>query len=145
MLLNIDLVGTITTGQVPVDDPLPYLLTDPRAVRTTGLNDGVWANVRDVATCFAARTYGSTDRLVVEVDGVRYAIDGGPDGAEVKRVRTRADLVATADAIGALLLGGTSPTRLAGGGRLTVRDDDVLRRAEHLFTAPVAPLSQTFY
>ena len=36
VLLNIDLVGTITTRQLPVDDPLPYLLTNPRAVRTTG-------------------------------------------------------------------------------------------------------------
>ena len=47
----------ITSRQVPIDDPLPYLLTNPRALETTTLNDGVWANVRDVKACFAERTY----------------------------------------------------------------------------------------
>jgi predicted acetyltransferase len=145
VLLNIDLVGAITTRQLPVDDPLPYLLTNPRTVRTTGLNDGVWANVRDVPISFGARCYVVADRLVVEVDGVRYAIDGGPEGASVSRVRSRPDLVATPDAMGALLLGGVSPTLLANGGRLTARHDEALRRAEHFFTWPVAGLSQTFY
>ena len=145
VLLNIDLVGTITTRQLPVDDPLPYLLTNPRGVRTTALDDGVWAAVRDVPTCFAARRYTVEDRLVVEVDGVRYAIDGGREGASVARVRSRPDLVATPDAMGALLLGGASPTRLANGGRLTPRNDEALRRAEHFVPWPVAPLSQTFY
>lgn len=145
VLLNIDLVGKITTRQLPVDDPLPYWLTNPRAVRTTGLDDGVWANVRDVEITFGARTYGSDDRLVVEVDGSRYGIEGSPDGAAVRRVRSRPDLVATPDAMGALVFGGISPTLLARGRRLTARDEAVLRRAEHFFASPVAPLSQTFY
>ncbi|MFT3852790.1 MAG: hypothetical protein QM733_08650 [Ilumatobacteraceae bacterium] len=145
VLLNVDLVGTIATRQLPVDDPLPYLLTNPRIVRTTALNDGVWVNVRDVPTCFAARRYEVADRLVVEAGGVRYAIDGGPDGAEVRRVRTRPDLVAEPDALGPLLLGGVSPRALADGRRLAARNADALRRAEHFFTWPVAPLSQTFY
>ncbi len=144
-LLGVDLVGTITSRQIPLDDPLPYLLTNPRVVRTTGLDDGVWVHVRKVATCFAARTYRTTDRLVVEVDGERFAIDGAPEGASVQRVRTRPDLVATADGIGALLLGGVSPTRLACGRRLTARNDDALRRAELFFPSSVAPMSQTSY
>ena len=145
VLLNVDLVGTISTRQMAIDDPLPYLLTNPRVVRTVGINDGVWVNVRDVATCFGARTYGTTDRLVVEVDGVRYAIDGSPEGASVRKVRTRPDLVATPDAVGALLLGGVSPTLLAKGRRLTARRPDDLRRAEAFFTSAVAPMSQTHY
>ena len=60
-------------------------------------------------------------------------------------MRSRPDLVATPDAMGALLLGGVSPTLLANGGRLTARHDEALRRAEHFFTWPVAGLSQTFY
>ena len=69
-LLGVDLVGPITSRQVPIDDPLPYLLTDQRALRTTDLNDGVWVNVRDVATSFVgAHATAATDRLVVEIDG----------------------------------------------------------------------------
>ena len=141
VLLNIDLVGTIRSRQLPLDDPLPYLLTDPRAVRTTGLNDGIWVNVRDVPICFGTRTYATDDRFVVEVGGARYAIGSGG----VSRVRSRPDLVAEPSAMGALLLGGVSPTRLARGRRLTARTEDVLRRAELFFTTPIAPLSQTAY
>ena len=60
-LLSVDLVGPIISREMPVDDPLPYLLTNPRALQTTMLNDGIWVNVRDVAASFSARRYG-TDR-----------------------------------------------------------------------------------
>ena len=65
------------------------LLRDQRALRTTDLNDGLWCNVRDVATCFGARTYGTDDDVVVEVDGRRWRL--GPGG--VRKVRSRPDLV----------------------------------------------------
>ena len=57
----IDLVGEIRSRALPIDDPLPFLLENPRALRTTDLNDGVWVNVRDVAACFGARTYATAD------------------------------------------------------------------------------------
>jgi len=110
-------------------------------VRTTGLNDGIWVNVRDVPVCFGTRTYATDDRFVVEVGGTRWAIGSGG----VSRVRSRPDLVAEPSAMGALLLGGVSPTQLARGRRLTARTEDVLRRAELFFTTPIAPLSQTAY
>jgi predicted acetyltransferase len=104
-LLGVDLVGPITSRQVPIDDPLPHLLTNPRALETTTLHDGVWVNVRDVKACFGARTYGTTDRIVVEADGARWAIDGGPEGATCSRVRSRPDLSVDHASLGAMLLG----------------------------------------
>jgi predicted acetyltransferase len=144
-LLGIDLVGVIASRQVPIDDPLPYLLTDPRALQTIALNDGVWVNVRNVAACFSARRYCVVDRLVVDIDGDRWAIDGGPDGASCRRVRTRPDLVTDRASVGALLLGGVRPSALAAGRRLEARSSDALRRADAFFlTAPV-PHCQTLY
>ncbi len=144
-LLGVDLVGPITSRQVPIDDPLPYLLTNPRALQTTGLNDGVWVNVRDVASCLASRVYGTTDRLVVEVDGDRWVIDGGPDGATCRRVRTRPDLVLDHASLGALLLGGVRPSALAAGRRLTARNPDVLRRGDAFFLTSPAPHCLTYF
>ncbi|HEY4608007.1 MAG TPA: GNAT family N-acetyltransferase [Ilumatobacteraceae bacterium] len=144
-LLGVDLVGPITSRQIPIDDPLPYLLTNPRALRTTELADGFWANVRDVGACFAARTYGTEDRIVVEVDGGRWAIDGGPDGASCVRVRSRPDLAMSTAAAGALLFGGTRATTLAAGRRVEVRNDDALRRADAFFLTSPAPHCQTHY
>lgn len=130
---------------LPVDDPLPYLLLNPRALRTTDLNDGIWVNVRDVRACFGARTYATTDRLVIEVDGVRHAISGSPHGGDVVKVRTRPDLTMTHAVLGALLLGGVSATELRNGRRLQARSEDVLRRADLMFTTATAPHCQTSY
>jgi predicted acetyltransferase len=144
-LLGVDLVGEVSSWRLPLDDPLPYLLHDQRQVRTTAVNDAVWVNVRDAATCFAARTYGTTDRLVVEADGVRWAIDGSPDGASVRKVRTRADLVTDQATLGPLLYGGVRPTVLAAGRRLELRSTEVARRADRFFLGDVMPHCQTNY
>ncbi|HRE02002.1 MAG TPA: hypothetical protein PLV68_11935, partial [Ilumatobacteraceae bacterium] len=48
-LLNMDLVGTITTRVLGVEDPLEQLLVNQRHARTVALNDGVWVKVLDPA------------------------------------------------------------------------------------------------
>jgi predicted acetyltransferase len=144
-LLGVDLVGAINSRQVPLDDPLPYLLTNPRALQTTALNDGIWVNVRDVAACLAARTYSTTDRLVIEVDGGRWAIDGGPEGATCSRVRSRPDLAVDHASLGALFLGGVKASALAAGRRLEARSVEALRRADVFFVTSRAPQCQTHY
>lgn len=144
-LLSIDLVGTVTTRQLPLDDPLPYLLEDGRLVRTNDLTDGIWAFVLDVPTAFGARTYATSDRLVVETERGRWAIDGSPEGGDVKAVRTRPDLTLTHASLGALLYGGVRPSALAAGARLTARTADLLRRADLLFPTATLPHCQTQY
>jgi predicted acetyltransferase len=143
--LGVDLVGPITSRHVPIDDPLPYLLTNPRALETTALNDGVWVNVRDVKACFGARSYGTTDRVVIEADGARWAIDGGPEGATCTRVRTRPDLSMDHASLGAILLGGVRVAALVAGRRAEARNDEVLRRADAFFLTSPAPHCQTNY
>jgi predicted acetyltransferase len=149
-LLNMDLVATINTRVIPEDDPLPYLLTNYRAVRTTALTDGVWVNVRDPRTVLAARTYATDDRFVVELADAdqptrRWSIEGAPDGATCRPVRTRPDLTMSTATLGALLYGGVRPSRLAAGRKLDARDTDVLRRADLFFPTAPLPYCQTPY
>lgn len=144
-LLGVDLVARIVSHCVPDDDPLPYLLPDPRAVRTVALNDGIWVNVRDPAIAFGARTYGTDDRIVVEVDGRRWAIEGGPDGGSCRVVRSRPDLVAVPSALGPLLHGGVRASTLVAGRRLTARSPDALRRADAFFSTSPSPYCQIHY
>ena len=148
-LLNMDLVAAITTRVLPEDDPLPYLLTNYRAVRTVALTDGVWVNVREPRTVLAARTYATDDRLVIELTdragNSRIAVEGAPDGASSRAVRTRPDLTMTSATLGALLYGGARPSRLAAGRKLDARNDDVLRRADLFFPTAPLPYCQTAY
>ncbi len=145
VLLGVDLVAGIRSRCIPIDDPLPYLLENQRALRTTDLNDGVWVNVLDPSICFGARTYRTVERFVIEVDGVRWAIEGGPDDASCRKVRSRPDLVATHSAFSSLLYGGVLPSALEAGRRLTARSAEVLARADVFFTTSLAPHCQTHY
>ena len=129
-VLGLDLVGVVRTRQMPLDDPLPYLLQNARVVVSSGVDDNTWVHPRDVATCFGTRTYGSDDRLVVEAAGRRWAIDGSPEGASCKPVRTRPDLATDVAGLGVLLLGGVRPSVLAAGRRLDAQDQRTLRRAD---------------
>ncbi len=131
LVLSHDLVGPIRTWHsVTLDDPLPALLTNPRAVRTTAVNDFLWLCPRRVGELLAARRYRVADALVVDVDGERWRIDGGPDGAAASSTDAEPDLTMTRAALGALILGGVTATELAGAGRLTGSD---LPRADVFF------------
>lgn len=144
-VLSVDLVGSVKFRALPLDDPLPTYLDNPRGVLTTGLTDGLWLLPLDVATAFAARTYGTEDRFVVEVAGRRWAIEGGPGGASVRAVRSRPDLVMDTATAGSLLLGAVRAGGLAAGGRLRATSPDVLRRADRFFLADVEPCSLTHF
>ncbi len=87
-LFGIDLVGTITAADRPVDDPLRWRLPDPRRMRVRQLRDHLWVRIVDVAAALGARTYATDDALVLElVDDFRpensgcWLVDGGPHGA----------------------------------------------------------------
>lgn len=145
-ILTMDLVGPVVVPALPLDDPLPSLLTNFRAAATESVADMLWLNVFDMARTFGARTYGTDDDIVVEVAnlterGARWKIGN----AGCRRVRSRADVIVDQAAIGALVLGGTSLHTLAAARRLSARNDDVLRRAEHLFRSHPDPWCQTHF
>jgi predicted acetyltransferase len=144
-LLNVDLVGRITSRNIAVDDPLPMLLADPRALRTLDNNDGTWVRPVDIPACLGGRTYGTDDRLVVDIDGTRLLIDGSPAGAAVSKVRSKPDISTDRASLGALVLGGERVIRLAAGGRLTARNAVALQRADRFFLGDVEPHSQTHF
>lgn len=138
LILSTDLAGKITSRTaVGPDDPLPYFLTNPRAVKTTHIGDHLWLKVLDPKSAFGARSYRTDDALVVELpagDKLRVTADG----ASTTR-RKRADLVVSESAVGPLLLGGVSASVLASGGRLEAASHDVLQRADAFFGSSPIP------
>ena len=122
-LTNVDLIRTIKAWNVPPDTELPWLLTDPRAMRVTSRRDFLWLRPVDVEVLLGARTYGAVGGLVLEVvdDGPargRYRLDAGPDGATCSRTDADPDLVLAADALGMVALGGIRPSVLHRAGRV---------------------------
>ena len=83
-LCEIDWVATVTAGNRGVDDPLPLMVADGRAVARVDLFDCIWARVLDVPAALGARRSIQADRVVVEVDDPqgfaagRWSIELGP-------------------------------------------------------------------
>lgn len=147
-VLSVDLVGPITSRRaVPLDDPLPHLLTDPRALRTTNLNDMLWLHLLDVRAALASRTWYTDDVLTIEVDlgdrSERWRVDGDPTSSEVDEARTPPDLALDRASLGAIYLGGVRPSALALAGKVRPRDDAALRRADAFFLADRLPHCST--
>jgi predicted acetyltransferase len=141
-LIGLDLVETITVVSHP-GDPLPYLLDDPRLVRTIGSEDGLWLRLMDVPTALAARTYAADVDTVLEVgdvfrsDGGRFALSIRDGRAECAPTDAPAEFTLDLDVLGSLYLGGHSAALLAAANRIRGGDRAQLARLDAAFRSDV--------
>jgi predicted acetyltransferase len=143
VVLSHDLVGPVRGRLVAsLDETLPSMLTNPRAVKTTALTDFLWLCPRQIGVVLAGRRYRVDDALVVEVDGERWLIEGGPDGARCTTTARAPDLTTTRAGLGSLLLGGVTATELAAGRRL--ESDDPVRADVFFGWSPLAHCTTSF-
>ncbi len=141
-LLRVDLVSEVRAPGRPLDDPLPAMLTDPRACAVTGVDDQLWLRLLDVPAALAARAWGPGAPVVIEVTDPqlpantgRYRITSG--GAEP--TTAAADLRTGPETLAMLYLGDRVPSALAAAGRLDVVNPRALPRADSLFATGVPP------
>lgn len=137
-LFGVDLIGVIEARLRHVDEPLVWLLADPRRLFRR-VQDTLWVRLVDVAPALEGRRYASEGRVVFEVRDTfcpwnegRYELEGGPAGARCQRSNETADLVLTAADLGAAYLGGASLRTLARAGRVE-GDARALERADAMF------------
>jgi predicted acetyltransferase len=152
-LCEVDLVGTIMDPGAPVDLPLPWLLTNNRAMRIKGVTDAVWTRLLDVPAALGARRYAAEDRLTFAfadaarpggpADGV-FTVEGGPDGAAVTR-GGEPDLAGDVSALSAAWLGGVACSTLAAAGLLEERTAGAVRRADQFFASEPQPFPFTWF
>jgi predicted acetyltransferase len=147
-LLGLDLVDRVVFWMLPVDDPLPWLLVDRRAVRITAVHDETWLRVVDVHKALAARRYAEGGAITIAVDDpllqnntVSFTISGG--GAEPSN--RRAQLHVGVQGLAAVLLGGATWRSLAVAGLAQVGDPAALAVADQLFAVADAPYAGFFF
>ena len=141
-LIGLDLVETISIASHPAD-PLPYLLTDSRVVRTTGAEDGLWLRIMDVAAALQARTYLADLDVVIEVsdgfrsDGGRFALSIRDGRATCVRTDAAAEVAMDLDVLGSLYLGAHRATTLATANRIRGGTPESLRLLDAAFRTDV--------
>jgi len=128
-LFTRDLIGEVTAGQRPVDDPLLDMLADRRRARAY-LSDGLWIRLIDVPAALASRRYSCPADVVIEVtDDLlpanagrwRLQCPGTDDAAAAtcERTTAAADIQLPVAALGAGYLGGVRLGSLATAGLIT--------------------------
>jgi predicted acetyltransferase len=142
---EIDLVRHVKGIKRPVDEPLLFMLAEPRAFQLK-IRDGAWLRIIDLPEALRARSYSTEGRLVLEVrddfcpwNEGRWSLEGGPDGATVGPARAEADLVLDASTLASAYLGTVPCSTLARAGRVTEAGTDAVRRADAMFASERAP------
>jgi predicted acetyltransferase len=133
VLLGLDLFATVESWEVPDDDHLPFLLSNPRQVQTQTVDDGIWLRPVDLPRMLAARNYQVELDVVLDVAGQRVALTGGPDGASCVRTDRPADAQLGLSSLGSVYLGAHRPRTLARAGLLETTDAGVLARLDQAF------------
>jgi predicted acetyltransferase len=141
MILDIDWIARVKADLLPIDHPLFFLLSRPRAMRYR-VADGLWVRLVDLPAALRARTIGPGDPVVFEVadpfcpwNAGRYRVGDG----EVERTTAAAELGLDVNALGSVYLGGFGFTQLARVGRVEELRPGAAAHADRLFPRDRAP------
>ncbi len=145
LLLNFDLVEKITAENRPADDPLWWMLSDPRRLKRES-HDSLWLRLLDVPKALEARTYNADGRLKIglvsesqpEIAGT-YVLDIDDSQASVKKTTNRPDVVMKPADLAALYLGGATPGPLVEAGRIDILSAGSLAKLHGMFATDSAP------
>jgi len=145
-LASLDLVGTVSWSDASVDEPLPWLLTDPRPVALGASHEMLWLRVLDVPAALGARRYPVTERVVLRVhdpagpaEGTWVLDTSDPVTPATSATTDEPDVALDAPALASVYLGGVDPRVLARAGRLEELTPGVAGRLARLFAAPSVP------
>jgi predicted acetyltransferase len=123
-LLNVDLTRRVEYPWAATDEPLLYLVDEPRRLGAQ-VQDGLWLRLLDVPAALAARRYaapvevvlGVTDPMLPGNTG-NWLLTGDSGSASCTRTDRPAELDCEVGALGAAYLGGASLGALAAAGRI---------------------------
>jgi predicted acetyltransferase len=140
-LFDIDLMAQIHAECIPIDHPLFFLLAEPRRLRLRA-QDGLWLRLVNVEAALRARSYASSEQLVLEVKDAFcpwnegcYRIEEG----EISRSGGEPDLRLEVRELASAFMGGFSFGELFRAGLVEELRPGGIACADRLFATSVAP------
>ncbi len=151
-ILNIDLIGEVKYDTMSLDDPLWWMLSDPRHLKRTPY-DAIWLRLLDVERALSARTYASPVDIVFSVEDEfcpwaagSYRLTADESGkAECMRTNDAADIVLPAASLATCYFGSVKFADLARAGRAGENTDGALLAADRAFAAEREPWCPLHY
>ena len=156
-LFSRDLTTEFRLWRRPVDDPLLYLLADPRRTRPQ-LIDALWVRIIDLPRAMAGRRYSCPVDVVIEVrdeilpsNAGRWRlttsaeVPGGGLAASCVPASSAADVALDVTELGAAYLGGTRLGALAGNGLVAELRPGAVRQLSAALAWDPAPWCPTVF
>ncbi len=139
-LFDQELVNELTAPVRPVDDPIIWMLADPRRLRRE-LTDAIWLKLLDPVRMLAERTYLVEGAITIETrdsesgESTVLVLEGGPDGARCSRTNGMPDLVMQDSELAAAYMGAVSFSMLVelGLAEETAMSSGAAKRADAMF------------
>ena len=146
---DVDLMTCTEAIKRPVDDPLPWMLADPRRLQRS-TSDALWMRLVDVGASLKLRRYMQSDRLVLEVrdelcpwNEGRFELEGSPEGATCRASSSSPDLVLGVSDLASAYLGTVTFSTLSQAGLVEERTPGALLRADRMFAVRNQPWTPT--
>ena len=144
-LLNFELVDKIIAVNRPADDPLWWMLSDPRRLSRKS-HDSLWLRLLDIPKALEARTYNAGGRLKIglvsesqpAISGT-YVLEIDDSQAAVKKTTDKPDVVMTPDDLASIYLGGVTPGPLVEAGRIDAITTGSLAKLHGMFSTDSTP------
>ncbi len=121
-LLTLDLTRSVTAWINGLDEPLFFMVDEPRRMLAK-VSDGLWVRVVDLPAALTARRYATDIDVVIEVTDARipansgrWRLTGSPTAASCTPTDDPTELRCDVRALGAAYLGGTTLAALANAG-----------------------------
>lgn len=142
--------SVLHAANVAVDEPVRWMLADPRSLRVLRLREFLWLRLVDLPAAFSRRGYAATDNLVFEVaDSLisdntgRFRLEATYETASWERTEKTADILLGIAELAAAYLGGFTLTALKRAGRIIELTPGAVARADALFASWPAPWTVT--
>ena len=150
-LLTLDLVREVTAMSRPVDDPLRWVLAEPRAYRSTSYRDMLWLRPLDVPRLLSSRSYNTNVELTLEVVdpflglGGTFTLEMTTEGGECRQSTASPDVTLDISQLGSVLLGGVPLTALHRAGRIGEATPGAVALADLAFRDSPTPWGNTYF
>jgi predicted acetyltransferase len=143
-IFGVDLIKEIEAPERSTEEPLYWMLSDPRRLERR-IHDALWVRLVDVPAALSGRRYACEGRVVFDVHDSfvpewsgRYVLEGGPAGSICKETTETADVELDVRDLGALYLGAHSTAPLVMASRVT-GDKRALQKVDAMFRWSQAP------
>ena len=144
-IFGIDLVVRIKAYCQPMDDPLFFMLAEPRRLQAQ-IEDGLWLRVVDVRGALEGRSYSADGQVSFALrDDIcpwnqgRYTLEVKSGEGRLSEAAGEVDLELSARELGAIYLGGTPLTSLVGADRVVQNSPGAARKVDLMFYSEVTP------